>query len=54
MKEKIKLGIFLILTISVIIGIVRESIARKPTEHDFYKKYCSGSNDILCEKFIDL
>jgi hypothetical protein len=50
MTQKIKTVIFLILAMSVIIGIARESIARKPTEIDFYKKYCGKSSDNICEQ----
>jgi hypothetical protein len=50
MKQKIKTIIFTILAMLVIIGIARESIARKPTEVDFYKKYCGKSNDKICEQ----
>ena len=50
MTQKIKTVIFIILAMLVIIGITRESIARKPTEVDFYKKYCGKSNDNICEQ----
>jgi len=49
MAQKIKTVIFIILGMLVIIGIARESIARKPTEIDFYKKYCGKSSDNICE-----
>lgn len=54
MKNKFTISVLLFLSILLSVGIVRESIARKPTEIDFYKKYCSKSNDIMCENFIDL
>ena len=54
MKEKIKIAIILFISIIIIIGITRELIARKPAEIDFYKKYCSKSNDVMCQQFIDL
>jgi len=50
MTHKIKTVIFIILAMLVIIGIARESIARKPTEVDFYKKYCGKSSDNICEQ----
>jgi hypothetical protein len=50
MAQKIKTIIFTILAMLVIIGIARESIARKPTEVDFYKKYCGKSSDNICEQ----
>jgi hypothetical protein len=50
MTQKIKTIIFIILAMLVIIGIARESIARKPTEVDFYKKYCGKSSDNICEQ----
>jgi hypothetical protein len=50
MMQKIKTVIFIILAMLVIIGIARESIARKPTEIDFYKKYCGKSSDNICEQ----
>ena len=50
MIQKIKTVIFIILAMLVIIGIARESIARKPTEVDFYKKYCGKSSDNICEQ----
>jgi len=50
MIHKIKTVIFIILAMLVIIGIARESIARKPTEVDFYKKYCGKSSDNICEQ----
>ncbi len=50
MIQKIKTIIFIILAMLVIICIARESIARKPTEIDFYKKYCGKSSDNICEQ----
>lgn len=50
MAQKIKTIISIILAMLVIIGIARESIARKPTEIDFYKKYCGKSSDNICEQ----
>ena len=50
LKQKILIAIFSFLVALLIIGIARESIARKPTEVDFYKKYCGKSNDKICEQ----